>query len=102
SRRSLMAMWVLRHPTHPASGWLLVCSLGLALVAAGCGATASTPSAAATAAAAIGIVSIDQLVADVTASGIDCSDANHTGYDPGATGQVTCGGLAHTIDIETF
>ena len=27
---------------------------------------------------------------------------DHTGNDPGAADQLTCGGLSHTIDIESF
>jgi hypothetical protein len=45
---------------------------------------------------------IQQLVAAVTAAGIDCSDGHHTGNDPGAVDQMTCGGLSHVIEIETF
>jgi hypothetical protein len=75
--------------------WSLV-----ALLAAGCATPA--PSQLPAGAATPGSVPIEQLEADVTAAGIDCSDAHHTANDPGASDQATCGGLAHVIEMETF
>jgi len=88
--------------------WLASFGLAVVLAAAGCAAPTpppATPTPAPTAApvaSATGSASLDDLAAKVTAAGIDCSDAHHTGDDPGATDQVTCGGLEHTLDIETF
>jgi hypothetical protein len=89
-------------PGRRSRRWFAAAALAAALVS-GCGTvTPSRAPSAAPVASASGNVSIDDLVAKVTASGINCSDAHHTGDDPGASDQVTCGGLEHTIDIETF
>jgi len=93
---------------HPSQVPFVVAGAAIALVAmvmAGCAAgttTTPTPAPSPTAGLPTPAATIQQLIADVTAAGIDCSDAHHTGNDPGATDQMTCGGVSHTIEIETF